>query len=465
MVFDYSEFEAYFRGSREEVLRKQGSYLPFIQQLAIDHDHPVLDLACGRGEWLELLRENGIPAEGVEFNHEFAAHCKGNGLIVEEADLFDFFSRAEGKTYMLITGFHIIEHLSFEQQQNFLEKALERLEPGGALLLETPNPENTSVGCCNFYLDPTHVRPLPPLLLQFLTHQAGFSSPYIVRLNRFIVGTPLRLMPESFPYADIFNQLVRLISSQLQQAPDYALIAFKCHTPTDTALGILSQINQEAENYSPKMTSSDNQVDLLQQNEFFALMKEQKEEFTRVIAKINHFENVLLYTKNKLHDATSALKWTNEQIRQREEKHIATLMLHERDEKIITAHAKIQQLESVLLDKNNELHDATSALQWTNEQLRQRNEEYHTTLMQLRERERELKSVYKTAAGQFILYYKSVKKKWKKKNNASGKQHEVPHSTDQEVGPNKPGRSKSVQHVYMQLLNARKRNRLKHHNT
>lgn len=465
MAFDYSEFEAYFRGSREEVLRKQGSYLPFIQQLAIDHDHPVLDLACGRGEWLELLRENGIPAEGVELNHEFAAHCKGNGLIVEEADLFDFFSRAEGKTYMLITGFHIIEHLSFEQQQKFLAKALERLAPGGALLLETPNPENTSVGCCNFYLDPTHVRPLPPLLLQFLTHQAGFSSPYIVRLNRFIVGTPLRLMPESFPYADIFNQLVRLISSQLQQSPDYALIAFNCHTPTDAALSILSKINQEAENYSPKATSSDYQSNLLQQNEFCVLMKERDEDLKKALVKVRHFEDLLLDMKDKLSDATSVQQRTAQQQQQCEERYLASLMLHERDEKIKMSHEKIQQLEDILFDTNKKLHDATSALQWTNEQLRQREDEYQAALMQLRERERELKSVYKTAAGQFILYYKSVKKKWKKKNNAAREKHEVPHSTDQEVVHDKPIRSKSVEYVYMQLLNARQRNRMKHHNT
>jgi len=356
MVFDYPEFEACFRGSREEVLRKQESYLPFIQQLAIDHEHPVLDIACGRGEWLELLRENGIPAEGVELNHEFATRCKGNGLIVENADLFDFFSRAEGKTYKLITGFHIIEHLSLEQQQEFLEKALERLAPGGAMLLETPNPENTSVGCCDFYLDPTHVRPLPPLLLQFLVHQAGFSSPFIVRLNRFMVGTPLRLMPESFQYADIFNQLVRLISTQLQQAPDYALIGFKGHAPTDSALKILNQIILESENYSPKETSSDNQVNLLQQNEFFALMKEQTEKITKALAKIRRLEKLLIYTEDNLHYAKSTLQCKDEQLRHREE-------------------------------------------------------EYHTALTQLRERERELKSVYRTAAGQFILYYKSVKNK------------------------------------------------------
>lgn len=393
MVFDYPEFEANFRGSREEVLRKQGSYLPFIQQLAIDHEHPVLDIACGRGEWLELLRENGIPAEGVELNHEFATRCKGNGLIVENADLFDFFSRAEGKTYKLITGFHIIEHLSLEQQQEFLEKALERLAPGGAMLLETPNPENTSVGCCDFYLDPTHVRPLPPLLLQFLVHQAGFSSPFIVRLNRFMVGTPLRLMPKSFQYADIFNQLVRLISTQLQQAPDYALIGFKGHAPTDSALKILNQIILESENYSPKETSSDNQVNLLQQNEFFALMKEQTEKITKALAKIRRLEKLLIYTEDNLHDAKSTLQCKDEQLRHREE-------------------------------------------------------EYHTALTQLRERERELKSVYRTAAGQFILYYKSVKNKWKK-NNAH----------------DEPSRSKSVQYVYMQLLNARQRNRMKHHNS
>jgi O-antigen chain-terminating methyltransferase len=464
MVFDYPEFEAYFRGSREEVLRKQESYLPFIQQLAIDHEHPVLDIACGRGEWLELLRENGIPAEGVELNHEFATHCKGNGLIVENADLFDFFSRAEGKTYKLITGFHIIEHLSLEQQQEFLEKALERLAPGGAMLLETPNPENTSVGCCDFYLDPTHVRPLPPLLLQFLVHQAGFSSPFIVRLNRFIVGTPLRLMPESFQYADIFNQLVRLISTQLQQAPDYALIGFKGHAPTDSALKILNQIILESENYSPKETSSDNQVNLLQQNEFFALMKEQTEKITKALAKIRRLEKLLIYTEDNLRNATSTMQCKDQQLRHGEEEYHTALMLYEYDEQIITAHAKIQQLESILLDTKKELHDAKSTLQCKDEQLRHREEEYHTALTQLRERERELKSVYRTAAGQFILYYKSVKNKWKK-NNASSEQFEVPHNTDQEVVHDEPSRSKSVQYVYMQLLNARQRNRMKHHNS
>ncbi len=241
--FNYSAFESFFRGQRQEIKHRLSAYLPLIALLPLDDVHPALDIGCGRGEWLELLKDKSIESLGIDCNIEFVESCLHLKLTAEKADLFDFMPRQGIEQFSLITGFHLIEHISVEKQLWVLKEMFRLLMPGGMVILETPNPENVTVGSCNFYIDPTHLRPLPQQLLHFYALQAGFASPVIARLNRQTVGTPLQLMREDEPGAALYNQLVELIAARLMQAPDYALIAFKPPSPTIEMLNAIAAIN------------------------------------------------------------------------------------------------------------------------------------------------------------------------------------------------------------------------------
>ena len=197
--FSYSAFEAFFRGERNEIKERLSTYLPLVNLLSLEHHASVLDLGCGRGEWLELLDEHGITAKGIDRNPEFVKTCNQLHLDAEEIDLFDFLPTQKDKQSSLITGIHLIEHIAPEKQSWFIESVCRLLAPGGMVILESPNPENVTVGSCNFYIDPTHVRPIPPQLLHFLALQTGFASPTIARVNRHTVGAPLRMMHENEP--------------------------------------------------------------------------------------------------------------------------------------------------------------------------------------------------------------------------------------------------------------------------
>ncbi len=249
-TFNYGAFEDFFRGSLEEIKLRLSVYLPLVRLLTLESSAPAaLDIGCGRGEWLELLGESRIAAIGVDYNREFVASCKKSGLQVEEGDLFGFLEKKVSTRYSLITGFHLIEHIAPERQGWFLEAVFDLLAPGGVLILETPNPENVTVGTCNFYIDPTHLRPVPPHLLHFLAVQAGFASPIIARLNRDTVGEPLKMMAENLPGAAQYNRLIDIIASRLLQAPDYALIAFKPPAPDLAMLEAVAAINRANDSF------------------------------------------------------------------------------------------------------------------------------------------------------------------------------------------------------------------------
>jgi len=241
--FNYSAFENFFRGPRNEIKQKLSVYLPLVSCLHALNNQPALDIGCGRGEWLEVLGDNYIKSVGIDSNTVFVDYCQSINLKVEEHDLFDFLAVQGDQQYSLITGFHLIEHIHPDKQLGFLHSVFRLLSPGGIIIFETPNPENLTVGSCNFYIDPTHIRPIPPHLLQFLALQAGFASPLIARLNRDTVGAPLQLMAESEPGAAKYNQLVHIIASRMLQAPDYALIAFKPPTPDKSMINAVTAIN------------------------------------------------------------------------------------------------------------------------------------------------------------------------------------------------------------------------------
>lgn len=218
----YVAFEDHFRGARDLVRRRAEPYIELVRNVgAGTREAPVLDIGCGRGEWLELLREQGFVARGIDLNRIFIEICRGHGLDVMEGDAVSVLTTMADNSVGAITSMHLVEHLPFEQLIILMDEARRVLIPGGLLLLETPNPENLSVGAHTFYLDPTHKNPIPPAALQWMVQARGFQD---VGVNRLTVARELNAPPlvsEDIEGASSINSIL----AQFNIAPDYAVVA------------------------------------------------------------------------------------------------------------------------------------------------------------------------------------------------------------------------------------------------
>jgi SAM-dependent methyltransferase len=211
----YAAFEVAFHGSREEIKGRQKAYLDRVAALATGL--PVLDIGCGRGEWIELLTEQGIAAYGIDMNSVFVADAKLQNLDIREAEALAHLRSLPDASLAGLTGFHIIEHLELNYLINIIDEANRVLAPGGFLLFETPNPENIIVGSNSFWADPTHRAPVPPSVARFMVEHRGFVDTEVIYLHpdddaEHLAGTD--------PIASLLNQL-------LYGARDYAIWARK----------------------------------------------------------------------------------------------------------------------------------------------------------------------------------------------------------------------------------------------
>lgn len=210
----YRAFEEKYRGSRDLIRSRLNFYRPFIEALQqICPGAPGLDLGCGRGEWLELLGEMGIAARGVDLDDAMLASCRRRGLDVQTQDALEALRQCADASQALVTGFHLAEHLPFDVLRELVQEAHRVLAPGGLLILETPNPENISVATNSFFLDPSHERPLPPQLLEFIPVYFGFAVVKIVRLQE----DPALASRTDVTAVDLLEGV----------SPDYAVIAQK----------------------------------------------------------------------------------------------------------------------------------------------------------------------------------------------------------------------------------------------
>lgn len=213
----YASFEDEFRGTPEEVRRGLAVYLPWLRgALARQPALPVLDLGCGRGEWLELLALERIPAQGVDRNPVVVASLAAQGFAVTQADLFAFLATLPPGGVAAVTAFHVVEHLAPEQWLALLDEMRRVLAPGGIAILETPNPRNILVGAGDFYRDPTHLRPLFPDTLQFFGRVRGFAN----STAYFFAEERAALIPmQEYPFA--------ALDDYLRVSRDYAWIGGK----------------------------------------------------------------------------------------------------------------------------------------------------------------------------------------------------------------------------------------------
>lgn len=210
----YLAFENKHRGSRDLIRNRLSFYLPFLAPLKALYEKPAaLDLGCGRGEWIELLAEQKFSPRGVDLDPGMLQICREQNLPVSEGEALAYLSSLPDASQTVISAFHLIEHVTFDTLSSIVNESIRVLQPGGLLIMETPNPENLVVGTNNFYLDPSHKNPVPALLLKFITEYAGFSRSKIVRLQE----SPELAAGKNITLHDVLSGV----------SPDYAVIAQK----------------------------------------------------------------------------------------------------------------------------------------------------------------------------------------------------------------------------------------------
>ena len=222
-IVDYESFENHFRGTKEEIRAKQEEYLPYIKK-----GSRVIDLGSGRGEFLELLKENGFDACGVERYEKFATDTANRGLNVVQADALEYIKQLEEESVGTITAFQVAEHLDTVQLLELIITAYEKLEKGGVLIMETPNPRCLSIYTNSFYLDSTHTKPIHPKAMEYYAEVAGFSNISTLYTKSSRVPYELPLIPEgTFDDTQKYNNGISLLSDLIWGSQDYALIAKK----------------------------------------------------------------------------------------------------------------------------------------------------------------------------------------------------------------------------------------------
>lgn len=210
----YRAFEDAHRGSRELIKSRLEVYIPFAIKInELENNLLAIDLGCGRGEWLELIEENGFKAKGVDLDEFMLKECEKNGLDATKKDALEFIREFENESVNIVSGFHIAEHLPFNILQELIEESYRVLKPGGLLILETPNPENIRVATEYFYSDPTHIKPIPSNLLSFLVDFCGFERVKVLKLQE----SKSISMQEYVDLVNVINDV----------SPDYSVLAQK----------------------------------------------------------------------------------------------------------------------------------------------------------------------------------------------------------------------------------------------
>jgi 2-polyprenyl-3-methyl-5-hydroxy-6-metoxy-1,4-benzoquinol methylase len=182
---DWLRFAETFRGSEEDIRDRQRHYV-----LRFAGSTPVLDIGCGRGEFLEAARDAGLAASGIDQSEECVALCRSKGVHAEKAELFTHLDSLADQSLGGIYCAQVVEHLDPHRLPDLILLMAKKLRSGALAVIETPNPECLAIFATHFYIDPTHTRPVPPRLLAFYMEEAGFGRLEIERLSPAIDSMP-----------------------------------------------------------------------------------------------------------------------------------------------------------------------------------------------------------------------------------------------------------------------------------
>jgi O-antigen chain-terminating methyltransferase len=222
--FDYFLFEERFRGSEDDIKKRQLSYVGIFRGR-----ENVVDLGCGRGEFLELMQENKVPARGVESNIDMFLLCLEKGLDVQQQSLFDYLESVPDASIGGIFCSQVIEHLPSGLQIRMVSLAHKKLSPGSPMVVETINPESLFALSRNFFLDPTHVRPVHPEMLRFLMESMHFDKVELQFSSPVNLGESVPKLTLPLPGFDLdrFNKVLGQMNSLLFGYQDYAIVAYR----------------------------------------------------------------------------------------------------------------------------------------------------------------------------------------------------------------------------------------------
>jgi O-antigen chain-terminating methyltransferase len=228
-AYKYVGFEDQFRGSREAIRARFESYLPLFEGRT-----DLLDVGCGRGEFLDLLGARGIRARGIDLNHEMAEGCRARGLDVTEADAVGYLMTVPDGSLGGIFSAQVVEHLQPGYLLQFLELAFHKLRPGGRLVLETLNPACWVAFFDSYIRDITHVWPLHPDTLKYLVVASGFTtasvefrSPVAEEDRLQGIALPAGVPPDLSDLAEAFNANVEKLNARMFTYLDYAIVGDK----------------------------------------------------------------------------------------------------------------------------------------------------------------------------------------------------------------------------------------------
>jgi 2-polyprenyl-3-methyl-5-hydroxy-6-metoxy-1,4-benzoquinol methylase len=183
---DWARFAEQFRGSEETIREQQTRYVGRFSGAP----GQILDIGCGRGEFLETAKAAGLAARGIDQNHESVALCRSKGLEVEQGDIFTYLESLPDGSLGGAYCAQVVEHLPPSGVSRLVKLLSQKLRLGALVAIETPNPECLAIFATHFYLDPTHTRPIPAPLLRFYLEEAGFGSVEIERLAPAVDSMP-----------------------------------------------------------------------------------------------------------------------------------------------------------------------------------------------------------------------------------------------------------------------------------
>jgi SAM-dependent methyltransferase len=217
--YKYVGFEDQFRGSAEDIRERLASYVPLFEGAS-----DVLDVGCGRGEFLQLLRARDIPARGIDLNEEMTAVCRERGLDATAGDALSYLLAQPDESVGGLFAAQVVEHLEPDYLMRLLEAAYHKLRPGSKIVLETINAACWFAFFSSYIRDITHVRPLHPETLKYLVGASGFQKVNVQYSAPFPEEYKLKSVEEPQGADGAFNENVRILNSLLFTYLDYAII-------------------------------------------------------------------------------------------------------------------------------------------------------------------------------------------------------------------------------------------------